>query len=60
MQGGGAITFSPTINVDARGSDANTLARARIEAQAIAASTIAQFADSIQRGGSAAKIVGRR
>jgi hypothetical protein len=60
MQGGGAVTFSPTINVDARGSDANTLARARIEAQAIAASTIAQFADSIQRGGSAAKIVGRR
>jgi hypothetical protein len=57
---GGAITFSPTINVDARGSDANTLARARMEAQAIAASTIAQFADSIQRGGSAAKIVGRR
>lgn len=60
MEGGGAVTFSPTINVDARGSDANTLARARMEAQAIAASTIAQFADSIQRGGSAAKIVGRR
>lgn len=57
---GGAITYSPTINVDARGSDAATLARARIEAQAIAQASIAQFADSIQRGGGAARLVGRR
>jgi hypothetical protein len=60
MGGMGNITYSPTINVDARGSDANTLARARIEAQAISQATIAQFADSIQRGGAAARLVGRR
>lgn len=60
MGGTGGITYSPTINVDARGSDANTLARARMEAQAISQATIAQFADSIQRGGGAARLVGRR
>jgi hypothetical protein len=60
MGGMGNITYAPTIHVDARGSDANTLARARIEAQAISQATIAQFADSIQRGGAAARLVGRR
>lgn len=58
--GGQAITYAPTINVDARGSDAATLARARIEAQAIARASVAEFAQSIQSGGSAARLVGRR
>jgi len=57
---GQTINYTQHIAVDARGSDANTLARARIEAQAISQANIAQFADSIRQGGSAARLVGRR
>jgi hypothetical protein len=59
MLGGGA-TFAPTFNIDARGSDAATLARARQEAVAISQAAVAQFADQIQRGGSTSRLVGRR
>lgn len=53
---------SPTFvyNIDARGADASVVPRLRAEMEGIAARSLAQFADSIQRGGAAARLVGRR
>ena len=60
MQGGGGMTFAPTYNIDARGADASMVPRLRAEMVAIARASNAELLDSIQRGGSAARIVGRR
>jgi hypothetical protein len=60
MQGGGGMTFAPTYNIDARGADASIVPRLRAEMVAIARASNAELLDSIQRGGSAARIVGRR
>lgn len=60
MQGGGGVTFAPTYNIDARGADASMVPRLRAEMVAIARASNAELLDSIQRGGSAARIVGRR
>jgi hypothetical protein len=58
--GAGGATFAPTYNIDARGADASMLPRLRAEMQAIAQASLAGFADLINRGGSAARVVGRR
>lgn len=55
--GGG---FSPTYNIDARGADPSILPRMEAIARSVSAQSLAQFADSIQRGGAAARLVGRR
>ena len=60
MQGGSGTTFAPTYNIDARGADASMVPRLRAEMVAIARASNAELLDSIQRGGSAARIVGRR
>jgi hypothetical protein len=60
MEGGGGMTFAPTYNIDARGSDASMIPRLRAEMVAIARASNAELLDNIQRGGSAARIVGRR
>lgn len=61
MQGGASgVSFAPTYNIDARGADASMLPRLRAEMVAIARASNAELLDSIQRGGSAARIVGRR
>lgn len=60
MEGGGGMTFAPTYNIDARGTDASMVPRLRAEMVAIARASNAELLDSIQRGGSAARIVGRR
>lgn len=60
MEGGGGMTFAPTYNIDARGADASMVPRLRAEMVAIARASNAELLDSIQRGGSAARIVGRR
>jgi tape measure domain-containing protein len=60
MQGGGGLTFAPTYNIDARGADASMVPRLRAEMVAIARASNAELLDSIQRGGSASRIVGRR
>lgn len=60
MQGGGGMTFAPTYNIDARGADASMIPRLRAEMVAIARASNAELLDNIQRGGSAARIVGRR
>ena len=58
--GENSVTFSPTYNIDARNADASILPRVRAIAELVSARSLAQFADSIQRGGSAARLVGRR
>lgn len=60
MGGENSVTFSPTYNIDARNADASILPRVRAIAEMVSARSLAQFADSIQRGGSAARLVGRR
>lgn len=55
--GGG---FSPTYNIDARGADPSILPRMEAIARSVSAQSLAQFVDSIQRGGAAARLVGRR
>ena len=59
MQGGGT-NFAPVYNIDARGADPSILPRMHAIARATSAQAVAQFAESIQRGGSAARLVGRR
>jgi hypothetical protein len=56
----GGATFAPTYNIDARGADPSMLPRLRAEMSAIAQASVAQFAEAINRGGSAARLVGRR
>jgi hypothetical protein len=56
----GGASFSPTYNIDARGADPSMMPRLRAEMSAIAQASVAQFADAINRGGSAARLVGRR
>lgn len=58
--GGTTITFAPVNNIDARGADPSMLPRMRAIADQAAARSLAQFADNINRGGTAAKLVGRR
>lgn len=56
----GGPSISQTFNIDARGADASMVPRLRAEMVAIARASNAELLDSIQRGGSAARIVGRR
>jgi hypothetical protein len=56
----GGPSINQTINIDARGADASIVPRLRAEMVAIARASNAELLDSIQRGGSAARIVGRR
>lgn len=53
-------TFAPVYNIDARGADPSMLPQLDARMRAIAAQSLAQFSDSIQRGGQAARLVGRR
>lgn len=56
----GGPSITQTFNIDARGADASMVPRLRAEMVAIARASNAELLDSIQRGGSAARIVGRR
>ena len=61
MQGGASgVSFAPTYNIDARGADASMLPRLRAEMTAIAQASVAQLVDQVQRGGSTARVFGRR
>ena len=56
----GGPSITQNFNIDARGADASMVPRLRAEMVAIARASNAELLDSIQRGGSAARIVGRR
>lgn len=56
----GGPSITQHFNIDARGADASMVPRLRAEMVAIARASNAELLDSIQRGGSAARIVGRR
>jgi hypothetical protein len=56
----GGITFAPSYHVDARGADESMLPRIRAEMVAISRAANAELLDLINRGGAAAKTVGRR
>jgi len=56
----GGPSITQHFNIDARGADASIVPRLRAEMVAIARASNAELLDSIQRGGSAARIVGRR
>ena len=56
----GGVSFAPTYNIDARGADASMLPRLRAEMTAIAQASVAQLVDQVQRGGSTARVFGRR
>ncbi|MEJ1497539.1 MAG: tape measure protein [Candidatus Sedimenticola sp. (ex Thyasira tokunagai)] len=61
MQGGGqSIVFSPTTHIDARGADAGMLPKLRQIAREESERSLSQFKREINRGGSAARLVGRR
>lgn len=53
-------SFAPVYNIDARGADPSILPRMEAIARTVSAQSLAQFADSIQRGGAASRLVGRR
>jgi hypothetical protein len=58
--GGSGVVYSPTYTVDARGADAGVEQRlVRVMQQMIAADR-AKFVDTVQRGGSLSKTMGRR
>jgi hypothetical protein len=59
MKGSGQ-TITQNFNIDARGADASVIPRLRSEMIAIARASTAELLDSIQRGGPASRIVGRR
>jgi hypothetical protein len=56
----GGITINQSFAVDARGADEGVIPRLRAEMIAIAQAANSQLLESIQRGGSVARIVGRR
>ncbi|MBU8539493.1 hypothetical protein [Falsiroseomonas tokyonensis] len=56
----GGPTFAPTYQIDARGADASVAPMLEAKMRAIAAQSLAQFTDSIRRGGPGAKLVGAR
>lgn len=59
-QGGGGNSMSFSINIDARGADAGVEQRIRVGMAMAVQEAQRQFAANINRGGSAAKTVGRR
>jgi hypothetical protein len=56
----GGITINQSFAVDARGADQGVIPRLRQEMVAIARAANSELLDAIQRGGSTARIVGRR
>jgi len=60
LGGGGGISVVQNFSVDARGADSGVIPRLRAEMVSIARASQSELLDAIQRGGSAAKIVGRR
>jgi lambda family phage tail tape measure protein len=60
VAGGGGTVLNQTISIDARGAEVGVEARLRAMVPAIIAQANSQLLAEIQRGGAAAKIVGRR
>jgi hypothetical protein len=58
--GGGGMVYSPTINIDARGADPSVVPMIRQAVEIAVARSKAETFAEIQRGGRAAKVVGRR
>jgi hypothetical protein len=58
--GDGGVTINQSFSVDARGADQGVIPRLRQEMVAIARAANSELLDAIQRGGSTARIVGRR
>ena len=56
----GGVTINQSFSVDARGADQGVIPRLRQEMVAIARAANSELLDAIQRGGSTARIVGRR
>jgi hypothetical protein len=60
LGGGGGVMITQNFAVDARGADSGVIPRLRAEMIAIARASQSDLLDAIQRGGSTARIVGRR
>lgn len=58
--GGGGISVVQNFHVDARGADQAVIPRLRAEMAMIARAATAELIDAVQRGGSTAKVFGRR
>jgi hypothetical protein len=58
--GGGGMFYSPTFNIDARGADPSVVPLFRQAVEVAVARSKAELLAEIQRGGRAAKVVGRR